>query len=142
MNKTSLQLVSFLQADKLDKLGFDYPTRERYDYHDEGMHITESATPRNHNDRFCWVNNKKNGCSTPTVALALKWMRDVHNLSGEVYATASGWAWTISIAPNDDWTGGTSIKELGCDGPNDGGAFDTYEEAELALLSELLKIVK
>ena len=71
MKTDELQLVSFLQADKLDTLGFDYPTRERYNYDDEGMHITECATPRNHNDRFCWVNKKKLGCSAPTVALEI-----------------------------------------------------------------------
>ena len=142
MKTNELQIVSFLQADKLDALGFDYPTRERYNYDDEGMHITECAMPRNHNDRFCWVNKKKLGCSAPTVALALKWMRDVHHLSGEVFANACGWAWEITICPTEDFGGGTTVRELGWGGPNDGGAFDTYEEAERALLSEMLKIIE
>lgn len=138
----TLQLVSFVQADKLDQLGFDYPTIERYTYGDAGRHITECATPRNHNDRFCWVNKKKDGCSAPTVALALKWVRNKHYLAAEVFPTASGWAWCISKVPNGDRPGGTTIKELACDGPNDGGAFDTYEEAESAVLSEMLTIIE
>lgn len=142
MKTDELQLVSFLQADKLDTLGFDYPTRERYNYDDEGMHITECATPRNHNDRFCWVNKKKLGCSAPTVALALQWVRNKHYLAADVFPTASGWSWCIAKAPNDDRPGGTTIKELAWDGPNDGGAFDTYEEAESAVLSEILNIIE
>lgn len=141
-NSTYLPLVTFLQADRLDRLGFDYPTRERYDYNDPGMHITECATPRNHNDRFCWVNNKKMGCSAPTVALALQWVRNKHYLAADVFPTASGWEWCISKAPNGDRPGGTTIKELAWDGPNDGGAFDTYEEAESAVISEILTIIE
>lgn len=141
-NNNELARVSFLQADKLDKLGFDYPTREYYTYDDAGMHFTSCAMPRNHNDRFCWVNKKKLGCSAPTVALALQWVRNKHYLAADVFPTASGWAWCISKAPNDDQPGGTTIKELAWDGPNDGGNFDTYEEAESAVLSEILTIIE
>ena len=135
MKTNELQIVSFLQADKLDKLGFDYPTLERYLYDDAGMHLTSCAMPRNHNDRFCWVNKKKEGCSAPTVALALQWVRNKHYLAAEVFPTASSWAWCISKAPNGDQPGGTTIHELAWDGPNEGGAFDTYEGAESAVLS-------
>ena len=141
-NNTSLQLVSFEQADKLDTLGFDYPTRERYNYEDNGMGVTESVMPHNYNDRFCWVNKKKLGCSAPTVALALQWVRNKHYLAADVFPTASGWAWCIVKAPNGDQPGGTTVNELAWDGPNDGGAFDTYEEAESAVLSELLSIIE
>ena len=141
-NTNELARVSFLQADNLDKLCFDYPTREYYTYDDAGMHLMSCAMPRNHNDRFCWVNKKKLGCSAPTVALALQWARNTHDLAADVFPTASGWAWCIAKAPNDDQPGSTTIKELAWDGPNEGGAFDTYEEAESAVLSEMLNIIQ
>ena len=142
MNNTSLQLVTFEQADQLDKLGFDWPTSKLYFLCQEELRITECGVPRNHNDPFCWVHKKRMGCSAPTVALALKWIRDVHNLSGEVYASASGWLWSINKGCNTEGLGGMAIKDVGFEGPNDGGAFDTYEAAELALLSELLHLIK
>lgn len=133
----TLQLVSFLQADKLDELGFDYPTRERYDYPDEGMHITESATPRNHNDRFCWVNKKKNGCSAPTVALALKWMRDVKHIPCGVYPR-SFWNNVLNIADlePDEYHGCGKVLSKVIDIVR-----DTHEAAESALLDELLELI-
>ncbi len=85
------------------------------------------------------INSNDN--SAPTVALALQWVRNKHYLAADVFPTASGWAWCISKAPNGDQPGGTTIKELAWDGPNEGGAFDTYEEAELSVLSEMLNLI-
>lgn len=50
------------------------------------------------------------------VAIAMKWMRDVHNLSGEIISTASGWIWMICKACND-LTGGSTINDSHLDGP-------------------------
>jgi hypothetical protein len=68
MENNSLPLVSKEQALKLKELGFDWPCNAFYD-----NLTTQMATSSLVN----W--NDFSGISAPTVALALKWMRDVHN---------------------------------------------------------------
>lgn len=123
---TSLQLVTFEQAKYLQAIDFDWPTDNEFD---DGQTVTYEGV------------YSRPPIPRPTVALALKWMRDVHHLSGEVFANACGWAWEITKCPTENSGGGTTVRELGWDGPNDGGAFDTYEEAERALLSEMLNLI-
>jgi hypothetical protein len=133
MNNTQLQLVTFEQANKLDSVGFDWPTRLRYDYCYEKF-TTETTTDRNHNDRHKWTNKDKQGCSAPTVALALKWMRDVKGIACAVNVRNE-----IRVFSNKSTYVPNFIKR----GITTGGkAFDTYEAAERALLDELLKLIE
>jgi hypothetical protein len=77
MKKTQLQIVSFEQARKLKELGFDWWLSKAYT--DDGELCAGSYIPGNHNKMDDYL-------SAPTVALALKWFRDVKQLrNGIIY---------------------------------------------------------
>ena len=76
----------------------------------------------------------------PTVALALKWMLDVHDLFGEVNIDGSGFKWTIYNASNN--LRGMHITDSGFIGPNDAGGWSNHDDCASALLDELLNIIE
>jgi hypothetical protein len=81
--------------------------------------------------------NEKNDClSAPTQSLAQKWLRETKNIHICVYNCACGYGYEISKADN-----GTHITSSVYEGPNDGGEWDTYEEALEAGLQEALKLI-
>lgn len=73
--------------------------------------------------------------SLPTQSIAQKWLREVKNLHICIYNTASGYSYEISKADN-----GTEVLCMP-KGPNDGGKWDTYEEALEAGIQEALKLI-
>ena len=75
--------------------------------------------------------------STPTYSQAFRWFRDTHNMLANVYSNASGFLFEYH-----DTIGGTHRYDSEFSGPNDGGCWDTYEEAELECLKKLIQIVK
>lgn len=148
MSNSKLQLVTFEQANRLKDLGFDWWETNKHkprqgDYY-EGRRDKEAIDKRTglswgekyERDLRRWEESQ-----LFPVAIAMKWMRDVHNLSGEVYATASGWQWQACKACAD-LTGGSTFKDSDFGGPNDSGAWDTHEDCEKCCLDELLKIVE
>ena len=69
-DKNQLPLVSFEQAQLLKKAGFDWEVSHCYDKED-GNECGGNIVAMNWNGRgSCY-------CSAPTVALALKWVRDI-----------------------------------------------------------------
>jgi hypothetical protein len=68
---------------------------------------------------------------------AFRWFREKYNMLSTVYSNASGFLYEWS-----DTIGGTHRGWSECEGPNNGGVWDTYEEAELACLKKLIEIVK
>lgn len=70
----------------------------------------------------------------PTHQLALAWARS-HGYSIEVQATAYGWVWRICKV------NGTDICWSDDKGPNDGGAWDDYDECTEAALNYLLNVL-
>ena len=61
--------VSFESAKLLKEKGFDAPTRDYYDF--EGtLESTAGYYPNNSDDTY----------SAPTLQMAMKWLREVHNL--------------------------------------------------------------
>jgi hypothetical protein len=81
--------------------------------------------------------NEKNDClSAPTQSLAQKWLRETKNIHICVYNCACGYGYEISKADN-----GTHITSSVYEGPNDGGEWDTYEEALEAGILEALKLM-
>lgn len=81
--------------------------------------------------------NEKNDClSAPTQSLAQKWLRETKNIHICVYNCACGYGYEISKADN-----GTHITSSVYEGPNDGGEWDTYEEALEAGIWEALKLI-
>lgn len=73
----------------------------------------------------------------PTQAIAHRWLREVKNLYVCIYNCACGYGYEISKADN-----GTHIV-ASCDykGPNDGGEWDTYEEALEAGIQRALELI-
>lgn len=73
----------------------------------------------------------------PTQSVAQKWLRETKNLHICIYRNASGYGYDISKADN-----GTHIINDLSDVPNDGGQWDTYEEALETGIQEALKLIK
>lgn len=75
--------------------------------------------------------------AAPTLYDAQKWLRDKHNIHITIGNSASGYWWELSKADN-----GTTIYDYNYSGPNDGGKWDTYEEALDAAIYKSLKLIK
>lgn len=74
--------------------------------------------------------------SVPPQSVAQKWLRETKNLHIEIYRNACGYGYVIVKANNGTWMEDDDAK-----GPNDGGNWDTYEEALEAGIFEALKLV-
>lgn len=72
----------------------------------------------------------------PTQSIVQKWLREVKNLHIEIYRNACGYGYIIVKANNGTWMEDDDAK-----GPNDGGNWDTYEEALEEGLQEALKLI-
>ena len=69
------------------------------------------------------INNKEKLYPRITQSLLARWLREKRNMCVEVYCIACGFIWNICK------TDGTGIKSSEHTGPNNDGAWDTYEEA-------------
>lgn len=74
--------------------------------------------------------------SCPTQSFTQKWLRETKNIHICVYNCACGYGYEISKADN-----GTHIASSVYKGTNDGGEWDTYEEALESGLQEALKLI-
>ncbi|MDR2927157.1 MAG: hypothetical protein LBV41_02980 [Cytophagaceae bacterium] len=125
MKTNQLQLVNFEQAKRLKVAGFDWECEYFFSEN------TKTFEPQlNHN--YCGVHRdfnrgKKTECSAPSVALALKWFRDVKNCE-------------ILIASKKNEA--VYIAQLGEEPYMNDKTFPTHEAAESALLDELLKMIE
>ena len=81
-------------------------------------------------------NLPKQCSSLPTQYLAQRWLRETKNLHIEIYRSAVGYGYAIVKADNGTWQEDDDSK-----GTNDGGLWDTYEEALEAGLVECLKLI-
>ena len=121
--------VSFETAKLLKEKGFDVPcntffvvgenkkdrTKERFSY------SSVIADRNSYNSEL----PEHEYVSAPTLQTAMKWLREVHNLSVEVYRTACGYVSCIVAIPS-----GTDIKfleEEGDDLPS--GQYTTWDKA-------------
>lgn len=73
----------------------------------------------------------------PTQSFAQKWLRETKNMHIAIIRNACGYGYDICKADN-----GTFIAVGIFDGPNDGGQWDTYEEALEAGIQKALKIME
>lgn len=72
----------------------------------------------------------------PTQSIVQKWLRETKNLHIEIYRSAVGYGYAIVKADNGTWQEDDDSR-----GPNDGGLWDTYEEALEAGIKEALKLI-
>jgi len=133
MNEKQLQLCSFEQAKALKQLGFDWETELCYNFSfnkESAMLFTVGmASYEIGSGMVSKCNANKWGefySSAPTVALALKWMRDVKGIRNGVCDTPNIY-YGDYCEPNRNSRPATLN-------------FDTYEQAESALLDELIKL--
>jgi hypothetical protein len=115
------EFIPYEQALDLKELGFDEPC---FGYRDGVGHLMIKSMPHS-------------AISAPTFSQSFRWFREKHNILATIYSNASGYLfeWHDSI-------GGTHRGWSEYEGPNEGGVWDTYEEAELACLNKLIEIVK
>lgn len=71
----------------------------------------------------------------PTQSLLARWIREKHNIHIDSYPNASGYLYYINK------TNGTLVYDSNFDGPNDGGAWNSYEEAMEVGLQKALKLI-
>lgn len=79
----------------------------------------------------------KGAYSRPTQSIAAKWIRETKNLHISIIRNACGYGYDICRSDN-----GTHITYGIFDGPNDGGQWDTYEEALEVGIQEALKLIQ
>lgn len=131
MNNKQLQLVTFEQAKKLKAAGFDSPCKCAHSNDGELYAVGKCDTLNIYGRENSAM---PNAYSAPTVALALKWLRDVKVINSEAYVCrlANGMFGGYVHGWDD---------VLGCHRKIDGD-FETYEAAESALLDSILKLLE
>ena len=119
--------INFEEALELKHLGFNehvfctYRKGEKFTFEDDG--------PNRNSDIDSWLSG--NGiCSAPLYSQVFRWFRKNYNLASYIEA--------IMVANDSGYIYKFEIPKL--DTFDD--YFDTYEEAELACLKELIKVVK
>jgi len=129
------EFVSYEIALKLKQLGFDEPC---FTYYYELTSNLRTHLGVDINNAWTYSGNKKLGFTlAPLYQQVFRWFRDKHNILGSIYSNASGYLfeWHDSI-------GGTHRGWSEYEGPNDGGCWDSYEEAEDACITKLIEIIK
>lgn len=72
----------------------------------------------------------------PSQSLIQKWLREIKNLHISIIRNACGYSYDICKADN-----GTHITDGIFKGSNDGGQWDTYEEALEVGIQEAIKLI-
>ena len=138
-----LQLANASQSIRLKNAGFDWKTNHYYLLTGDGKYeLNRTLECLNHNG----VDTKFERFSAPTIALALKWFRDVKNIVSSIYLGNCCYIYQYVFKDNSKAQNAANIttkKYQTCgrecyyqtDNP-------TYEEAEIPLLDELLTILE
>jgi len=114
--------VSYETAKLLKEKEFDEECRAFYVKSKEcGIELFHAKEPYNYN------NNVHPCTSAPTLQMAMKWLREVHNLVIEPYRTACGYLYTISSIPYGSTKYDNSQAFNGDD--EDSGQWSTWEKA-------------
>jgi len=126
MKNNQLQLVTFEQAQRLKAAGFDWRAPYGYGRGKFGLELGRI------------YDSQPFAVPAPTVALALKWMRDLKVKSA-----------CVEIGASPSYDGGVDYNyEIRIYGEDDyevfhsNVSFGTYESAESALLDELLTLTE
>lgn len=122
------EYISFEVAKLLKDKGFDVKCRYYYIQTKEMFEIdTKYHTALTTQELLDLqiIGEKEDRYVAPTQAIAMRWLREVHNLSVEVYRTACGYIGCITAIPS-----GTDIKFLETDGDDlASGAYTKWEYA-------------
>ena len=118
------EFIPYEQALALKELGFDEPCFGWFDTGYLRVGCFESEYVQGLGD-----------LPAPLYQQAFRWFREKHNILATVYSNASGYLYEWS-----DNVGGTHRGWSNDEGPNNGGVWDTYEEAELACHKKLIEL--
>ena len=122
---------SYEVAKLLKEKGFDEPCIRHWDCDDHSLYGYNDIPISNSELQA----NEYNGFSAPSQSMAMKWLREEHNLSVEVYRTACGYIGCIVAIPS-----GTDIQFLEEDGDDlPSGQYTTWEKACEATLKYSLE---
>lgn len=117
--------VSYEEAKLLKQNGFDWYCRALYAPNSEVLSHSLGVSNTYDVDVY----------AAPTLYMAQKWLRVEKDIHIMIDACASGYYAVL-------WkTNGTFIKTLVDKGPNDGGVWDTFEEALQTGILEALKLI-
>jgi hypothetical protein len=125
LDKQELQLCSSVQSKALRKLGFNWKV---YNWYNSDGTLSNSIYADDRNAGGYSI-------SAPTVELALKYMRDVKCIYGEVYTHVYYSTYKRDFSIN--FTDGKKWFKETCE-----VTFDSYEQAGSALLDEIIKHLK
>ena len=123
--KDKLQLVTLEQAERLKKLGFDWFSWRAHRVTPEDIERLRQA---GFGDRYCQLPDvaPKEIAEYLTVALALKWLREEKHEVGHLYWLFHKFFGVYYFNEIQQYT----------------EKFDTYEQAESALLNALLDLIE
>lgn len=119
--------LPYQQSLELRELGFDEICLTHY-WGENILNEAYGGWMKNSNTKYVMA---------PTWEQAFKWLRVKYNILTTIYSNASGYLYEWH-----DAIGGTQRGWSEYEGPNDGGVWDTYEEAKLACITKLIEIVK
>jgi hypothetical protein len=138
MEEKQLQLVTHEQAQRLKQLGFNWECETFYI--DGNIDNSHNMINYNNNEGLFWNKDDYDEeatddgyCSAPTVALALKWMRDEKGIRCAV--NHETWYSTRTEAESNNYYPKRQGEKTGL-------GYSIYEAAETALLDELLTILE
>lgn len=112
--------VSFETAKLLKEKGFDEKCRQYW--YRGNLVFSRSEIHNRELDNY-----EDEGWSAPTLQMAMKWLREVHNLVIEPYRTACGYLYTISSTPYGSTKYDNSEAYNGDD--ENSGQWSTWEKA-------------
>ena len=124
--------VSFDTAKLLKEAGFEANLKTMYvEEEKDEWAFWDSGAKRSDYNYF------DDTIACPTQALAARWLREAHGIHVCIDVNASGWYYDLCKSDN-----GTHILWSSYQGPNDGGEWDSYEEALEAGLKICLELIK
>ena len=131
------EYVTYKQAIKLKKLGFDWDVNKVY--HRPSTLAEWELFPW-HSEYKDWNNEGKFYRSAPALSLAQKWLREVKKIDVLVFNNACGYGWEISKA--DPQSRGTMIAFFDNNGEDEpSGMWWTYEKALSAGIDKALDLL-
>lgn len=130
--------IPYKQALTLRELGFDEPCLAVYNNPDFKWIRHLNGWEENELNKVTNTKFGSNGFVTaPLYQQTFRWFREKYNMLSNIYSNALGFLFEYH-----DTIRGTHKLDSGFNGPNDGGCWDLYKEAELACLKKLIEIVK
>ena len=123
-----MDFVSFELAKKLKEKGFN---AECHAYYEPLKHCLNLGRVFKTNS----LAENYNCITAPTISQVLKWLREEKGYHIEFIGNACGYLFVISDIPSK---GGTDRYCSDYNGPNDGGTWDSYEQAALAGIEYVL----